>query len=184
MVLYCGKLQRWKRPLDLLKAFALARVPEGHLLFAGDGPLRAELEAKARDLGVADRIHFLGFVNQSQLPGVYVSSDLLVLPSKYETFGLVVTEAMVCGLPVVVSDQVGARFDLIDGQGTGFVYPVGDINALARILHDTLPDRDRLRCMGEAAKARMVTWSPREKTLSFIKAVKMAVDLKQQGVRS
>jgi glycosyltransferase involved in cell wall biosynthesis len=103
------------------------------------------------------------------------------LPSEYETFGLVVSEAMVCGLPVVVSDQVGARIDLIDGQGTGMVYPAGDVNALARILHDTLPDRDRLRSMGEAAKRRMGTWSPREKAASFLQAVKKAVDIKQQG---
>lgn len=183
VVLFCGKLQPWKRPLDLLEAFAQAQVPEGHLLFVGDGPLRAELEEKASDLAVAERVHFLGFVNQSQLPGVYVSSDLLVLPSQFETFGLVVTEAMACGLPVVVSDQVGARFDLIDGQGTGFVYPAGDVRALAKILHDTLPDRDRLRRLGEAARARMVTWSPREKRLSFLQAIEKAVFLKQQGAR-
>jgi glycosyltransferase involved in cell wall biosynthesis len=184
VALFCGKLQPWKRPLDLLEAFAQAQVPEAHLVFAGDGPLRSELDAKAHGLGVAERVHVLGFVNQSQLPGVYVSSDLLVLPSEFETFGLVVTEAMSCGLPVVVSDQVGARFDLVDGQGTGFVYPAGDVKALAKILHDILPDRSRVRCLGEAAKARMVTWSPREKTQSFLQAVKKAVELKQQGART
>src|SRR5579864_1400366 len=132
IALYCGKLQPWKRPQDLLAAFAQAQVPEAYLLFAGDGPLRAELEAIARSLRIADRVRFLGFLNQSRMPGTYMAADLLVLPSEYETFGLVVTEAMVCGLPVVVSDQVGARFDFIDGHETGVVYPAGDVDALAK----------------------------------------------------
>ena len=58
-------------------------------------------------------MRFLGFVNQTGLPGVYVTSDLLVLPSDYEPFGLVVNEAMLCGCPAVVSDRVGAGYDRI-----------------------------------------------------------------------
>ena len=148
VVLFCGKLQPWKRPQDLLQAFAGARVGGAYLLFAGEGPLRSQLESMAQGLGVADRVRFLGFLNQSKLPGAYVASDVLVLPSEYETFGLVVSEAMTCGLPVVVSDQVGARYDLVDGYGTGWVYPARDVDALAKILREILPDGELLASPG------------------------------------
>jgi glycosyltransferase involved in cell wall biosynthesis len=184
VVLFCGKLQAWKRPQDLLQAFAGADVAGAYLLFAGEGPLRGPLENTAHALGVADRVRFLGFLNQSKLPGAYVASDVLVLPSEYETFGLVVSEAMACGLPVVVSDHVGARFDLIEGLGTGVVYPTADVGALANILRQMLPDGERLHRMGEAARVRMQTWSPNEKIGSFLQAVEQAVDLKHKMART
>lgn len=184
VVLFCGKLQAWKRPQDLLEAFSQARVCGAFLVFVGDGPLRPQLEAMAQSLGVADKVRFLGFLNQTKLPGAYLVSDLLVLPSEYETFGLVVSEAMACGLPVIVSDQVGARFDLIEGQGTGLVYPMGDVDALAKILREVLPDGERLHRMGEAASFRMQTWSPNEKIGSLLRAVEQAVYLKQRLVET
>jgi glycosyltransferase involved in cell wall biosynthesis len=171
VVLFCGKLSGLKSPQDLLRAFARARLEQAYLVYAGDGPLRRELEAEARRLGVGERVRFLGFVNQSRLPEVYAASDLLVLPSKHEPFGLVVNEAMCCGLPVVVSDRVGARMDLVEGYETGFVYPAGDLEALARILGELLPDRGRLGRMGEAARKRMETWSFREHVEGLVHAV-------------
>ncbi len=174
VVLFCAKLQHWKRPEDVLRAFARASVPNSYLVFAGDGPLRAALAERAKELGVADSVRFLGFVNQSALPPAYVGSDLLVLPSAHEPFGLVVNEAMLCGRPAVVSDVVGARFDLIREGETGFVFPMGDIDALAAILHDLLPHRLRLERMGEAARRRMETWSPREYVEDLVAAVEAA----------
>jgi len=119
-------------------------------------------------------VRFLGFVNQSALPPAYVGSDLLVLPSAHEPFGLVVNEAMLCGRPAVVSDVVGAKFDLIREGETGFVFLMGDIDALAAILRDLLPDRPRLERMGEAARRRMETWSPREYVEDLVAAVEAA----------
>src|SRR5208283_3098185 len=80
VILFCAKLQSWKRPLDLLRAFGRAKVPNSLLVFAGEGPLRSELESEAAALQIAERVYFLGFVNQSQLPSVYTASDLMVLP--------------------------------------------------------------------------------------------------------
>ena len=99
VALFCAKLQPWKGPSDLLEAFARAGVTNSYLVFAGDGALKSGLEKRAAELKIADRVRFLGFQNQSQLPSVYRASDLLVLPSHYEPFGLVVNEAMICGLP-------------------------------------------------------------------------------------
>jgi glycosyltransferase involved in cell wall biosynthesis len=174
VALFCAKLQPWKCPHDVLEAFVRANVPDSYLLFAGDGPLRHELEQRAGSLGVLDRVRILGFVNQSQLPSVYRSADLLVLPSRYEPFGLVVNEAMLCGCPVAVSDQVGARFDLVSEGENGFVFPVGDVDALAAILKDILSDPRKREQMGAAARKRMETWSPHEYVRALAEAVELA----------
>jgi glycosyltransferase involved in cell wall biosynthesis len=171
VVLFCGKLSGLKSPQDLLRAFGRSGLEQAYLVYAGDGPLREEMESEARSLGVSEQVRFLGFVNQSRLPQVYAASDLLVLPSKHEPFGLVVNEAMCCGVPVVVSDRVGARLDLVEGYETGFVYPAGDVEALAKVLREALPDRERLRRMGGAARKRMETWSYREHVEGFVHAV-------------
>ena len=174
VVLFCAKLQPWKRPDDVLRAFAKANVDGTYLVFAGDGAMRAELEAAAKGLGVADRVRFLGFVNQTGLPGVYCASDVLVLASDYEPFGLVVNEAMLCGRPAIVSDRVGARSDLVKEGQTGFSYPCGDSDALAKILAAVLSDRNRLAELSRAAATRMETWSPREHVDALVMAAERA----------
>jgi len=174
VALFCAKLQPWKGPLDLLEAFARANVPDSYLVFAGDGPLRSSLERRTAELGLTDRVRFLGFMNQSQLPSVYCASDLLVLPSYYEPFGLVVNEAMLCALLVAVSNRVGAKFDLVRPGENGYVFPVGDIDALSAILKDILPDSEKQTRMGTAARRRMEMWSPREHVDSVVRAVNLA----------
>lgn len=184
VILFCAKFQPWKLPQDVLRAFAKANVSSAYLVLAGEGPLRDELEREAQDLAVAERIKFLGFVNQSQLPSVYSSADLFVLPSEYEPFGVVVNEAMLCGCPVVVSDRVGAGYDLVRHGETGFVYPVGDVDALASIFQEVLPDSRRLKQMGEAAFKRMDTWSPQENVETFVQAVEKSIRNNGQKVIS
>jgi len=134
VVLFCAKLQPWKRPDDLLEGFAAAGIPGAVLVFAGDGPLRQSLYQRALDLRIADHIRFLGFVNQSALPAVYTAADLMVLPSEYEPFGVVVNEASCCGCPVAASDRVGAATDLIAPVNPDFIFPCGDVPALTRLL--------------------------------------------------
>ena len=177
VVLFCAKLQPWKRPQDLLRAFARADVPGSYLVYAGDGPMRAQLEAEAQALNISGRTRFLGFVNQSALPQVYCASGPLVLPSEYEPFGVVVNEAMLCGQCAIVSDRVGAKFDLIREGETGFVYPCGNVDALASLLRHILSDRDALHRYGETAKQRIAEWSPRAYIDSFVCAVRRALDL-------
>lgn len=178
VVVFSGKLQPWKRPMDLLRAFRQADVPSSFLIFAGDGPLRGELERETRVLGLSGRVRVLGFVNQTGLPAVYCASDLLVLPSGYEPFGVAVNEAMLCGRPAVVSDRVGARSDLVQEGETGFTYPAGDVKALSEILKTLLSDPARLARMGEAARHRMEQWSPEVYIQTFLQAVKKATERK------
>src|SRR5262249_61176989 len=82
---YCAKLQVWKRPLDLVRAFAQAAVPGAYLVMAGDGPQRGEIEKEVAALGIAENVRLLGFVNTSKLPGHYNAADILVLPSRLVT---------------------------------------------------------------------------------------------------
>ncbi|MBD1207407.1 MAG: glycosyltransferase family 4 protein, partial [Ignavibacteria bacterium] len=129
---FAGKLLPFKRPLDVVRAVALVRAKglDCRVMVAGSGPLEAELiqEAAAQEVP----LDFLGFQNQSQMPAAYASADLLVLPSTgRETWGLVANEALACGVPILVSDQVGCGPDLAKGGGVGRIFPMGDIRALA-----------------------------------------------------
>ncbi|MBI3866297.1 MAG: glycosyltransferase family 4 protein, partial [Planctomycetia bacterium] len=106
--LFCGKFIPKKHPLTLLRAASLAhrRGARLHLLLVGDGELRNDCERIAHEMQLPAT--FAGFINQSRLPEAYVASDCLVLPSDDgETWGLVVNEAMACGVPAVVSDRAG-----------------------------------------------------------------------------
>ncbi len=175
VVLYCAKLQPWKRPQDLLQAFAGSGLEKAVLFIAGEGPLRSDMEIKAAALGIADRVRFLGFVNQTRLPALYTASDLLVLPSSYEAFGVVVNEAFCCGCPVVASDRVGAARDLIAPVDPGLIYPCGDLQALSTLLRELCRDRGRLRELGLAAKGRMASWSPEDTVAGTVAAVDAAL---------
>jgi glycosyltransferase involved in cell wall biosynthesis len=127
VILFCGKLSPRKRPLDLCAA-AKALAQDVNILFVGDGVLADEVRSCLRPGGGA----ITGFVNQSELPAYYHAADVIVLPSEWEPWGLVVNEAMAAGVLPVVSDRVGAAPDLV--VGVGEVYPCGDTARLAEAL--------------------------------------------------
>jgi glycosyltransferase involved in cell wall biosynthesis len=137
-LVFSGKLIRKKDPL-LIPA-AVACLPKTlrrrlHLLVAGDGELRPALETMAREV-FGPRVHFFGFLNQSEIGRAYAAGDVLVLPSRRgagETWGLVVNEAMQFGLSMVVSDGVGCAADLVYPE-TGRVFPSGDVAAAAQAI--------------------------------------------------
>jgi glycosyltransferase involved in cell wall biosynthesis len=110
----------------------------------------------------------------------------MVLPSEYEPFAVVVNEAMCCGCPVAASDHVGAARDLVAPVRRQFVFPSGDIAALAMLLKDALADRGLLRSLRDAAVAHMQTWSPERNIKSTLDAIEIAVARKQRrsGARS
>jgi glycosyltransferase involved in cell wall biosynthesis len=156
--LFCGKLIAKKHPLDLLTALQRARGAgaRAHALVVGDG----ELMGRARAYADRERlpITFAGFLNQTETVRAYVAADCLVLPSDTgETWGLVVNEAMACGLPAIVSDQVGCGPDLVTEGVTGSVFPMGDVDALAQRLIAFSRDPSRLRTMGDQARTRVCT---------------------------
>lgn len=175
VILFCAKLQPWKRPMDLLRAFARADVAKALLVFAGEGAQRQELVSEAMRLGIHERVRFLGFCNQTQLPAVYTSADFMVLPSGYEPFAVVVNEASCCGCPVVASDHVGAARDLIAPVDPRLIYPCGDVDALAALLRELCTNRERLCELRRVFRQRIASWSPEDTVAATVEAVVAAV---------
>lgn len=180
VVLYCAKLQPWKRPLDLLVAFTKANVTGSYLVYAGEGPQRSELEREAVSLGMTEQVRILGFVNDSQLPGVYRAADLFVLPSEYDPCPLVVPEAMFSGLPVLLSDAVIGRLEMIDPGNSGYSYHCGDTDALAVLLRKILGDPALLQHMREAVARQIGHWTAADLLDSWVGAIETSYRRKHE----
>ncbi len=160
VVLFPSKLIERKRPMDCLRAYSALR-DETAMVFVGDGALRPALEAQAAALGLR-HVRFAGFQNQSALPRYYALADVLVLPSTFEPWGLVVNEAMSAGLPVVASDGVTAAVDLVRHGENGFIFPAGGVDALAGCLRTLVRDQSLRERMGARSAQIIETWSHRE----------------------
>lgn len=152
VLLFVGRLAEEKEIGTLLRAAALLRESgtDVAVVLAGSGPLEAELRDLAEELQVP--VHFPGFVQGAALAGLYAAADVFVLPSSTEPWGLVVNEAMHAGLPVVVSDHVGAQ-PLVEPGVNGDVFPCRDSEALARRLAPFLRDPVLRAHAGEAARS-------------------------------
>ena len=170
VVLFAGKFEPRKRPLDLLRAFEAAQVPRTSLLFVGSGPLERELKAAAAG---KHGVYFAPFQNQTRMPRVYAAGDLFVLPSagRGETWGLAVNEAMCMARPIIVSDHVGCARDLVIPFENGLVFPADDVAALAACLREALSDPQRLRLGGERSQAIVEGYSYAQATEGLLKAL-------------
>lgn len=175
VVLFVGKFESKKRPMDLLRAFDIASniltgagKPEPVLLFVGSGELEGKLQAMAGDR-IGKTVFFSPFQNQSEMPKVYAAGDLLALPSCSETWGLAVNEAMNLGRPVIVSDRVGCGPDLVIPEATGWVFKTGDVADLAASLVKALGlGREGLSHRGRSALQRVDAYSYKAASLGLL----------------
>ncbi|HEY9722880.1 MAG TPA: glycosyltransferase [Oscillatoriaceae cyanobacterium] len=153
LILGVGRLSEEKGFCTMLEALAiLARLnPRVHAAIAGDGPLRGELEARARALGLS-QLHFLG--RRADVARLMGAADALCLPSRAEGLPLALLEAMACRLPIVASDVGGVHEAVVDGV-TGWLVPPRDPLLLATRLLAVLEDPARGRAMGEAGRERI-----------------------------
>jgi glycosyltransferase involved in cell wall biosynthesis len=161
-ILFSARMMPVKRPDLAVRAFcAIAHErPEWDLLMVGDGPLRKETERLAPQL--ARRVHWLGFVHDmKELAGVYAQSDLLLLPSDKEPWGVVVVEAAAAGLAIVASDVVGATPELVKADRNGVTFAAGDLSGLtAALRHATDPQQiDRFKAESPHVLREWIGWA-------------------------
>jgi glycosyltransferase involved in cell wall biosynthesis len=154
LVLFVGRLSRQKRAHVLLEAFAglAAKRPRARLALAGDGPERAALERRARELGLDGRVAFLGV--RTDVPDLLRAADVFVLPSGEEGQSNALLEAMAAGAPCVATDIPGNRDMLADGRD-GLLVPVDDAKALERAAGRLLEDRSLARTLARAGCERI-----------------------------
>jgi N-acetyl-alpha-D-glucosaminyl L-malate synthase BshA len=139
-----------KRVEDVVRIFASVRAEiPSRLDLVGDGPERERIEALVTSLGLRDHVRFLG--ERGDLIATLQQSDVFLLPSQTESFGLAALEAMACGVPVVASDVGGVSEVVADGE-TGFLAAAGDVASMARHARRLLTDEDLRRRMSRAAR--------------------------------
>lgn len=149
ILLFVGKLSARKRPGDLLAALKVLhdRDPNGyHALFLGNGELISALGVAAKSLPAT----FAGFVNLDRLPQLYAASDILVHPSQHDPHPLICSEAACVGLPMILSDRVGAmgRTDIARPGENALSFPCGDVERLVEVVLNIGEDPARLAAMG------------------------------------
>jgi 1,2-diacylglycerol 3-alpha-glucosyltransferase len=160
--LFAGRLVAEKGMFDLLDAYqALAPSvrQEMGLVFVGDGAARSELQQRAAaiDRGL---IQFAGFVQRESLPAYYALADALVFPTHTDTWGLVVNEAMACGLPVISSNAAGCVADLVESGWNGRVVSAGDVGQLSSAMGELAGDAELRLLMGRRSRERIQQYSP------------------------
>jgi N-acetyl-alpha-D-glucosaminyl L-malate synthase BshA len=143
-----------KRPVDCVEIFArVLKKAKARLVMVGDGSERTNCIHRARCLGIEDQCMFVG--KQPNIVDYLCASDVLLLPSEQESFGLAALEAMACELPVIAS-RVGGLPEVVDDGETGFLSPVGDIEKMADDVIRLVSDRKFRRQMGRAARASAI----------------------------
>lgn len=158
LVTYTGRLVGEKGVHVAIKA--LARLSGVHLVCMGSGPARDDLAALAGRLGVAERVHFTGWVSDAERDGLLQAADCGIVPSLYEPFGIVALEVMAAGVPVVCS-AVGGLVDIVSDGVDGLLVPTGDAEALAGALSKILTDKPlaaRIRQAGNAKALGEFSW--------------------------
>lgn len=175
---FIGRHARYKGLPVMMEA--LAKLPGVHALVGGDGPYRQEAENKAKELGIADRVHFLGRLHHRDKLKLLVALDVFVFPSTEitEAFGISQMEAMLCGVPVVASDLPTGVTDVsIDGH-TALLAPPGDSDGLAGQVQRLIEDRALAERLAETGRRHVLTNmtydSVSQRTLAIFEAAMLA----------
>lgn len=158
-LLFVGRLNAQKGVSTLIDALPSIGAPY-HLDVVGDGPERAELEARAQNLRVADRITWHGALARSALPPLYQRAALLVVPSIEEGLGLVAVEGQMCATPVIAANS-GGLSDIVRNGQTGVLVPPLDASSLAQAIDEMLTNPERAREIGAAGRVHaLATFAP------------------------
>lgn len=155
LFVYVGRLEAYKGVGLLLQAFEQLEVPDVGLLIVGDGACRSMVEtAEAKD----ERIRYVGRRDFAGVAEAFAISDVAVVPSEFEPWGLVVNEAMAVGLPVIASDRVGAVDDLVVDGESGLVVDAGSITSLQDAMRKLAGDGELCRRLGSQSRNLIRNW--------------------------
>lgn len=150
ILMHLSNFRPVKRIVDAVKVFAkVVREVPAQLFLVGDGPDRSAAEWLAHDLGIQNRVHFLG--KQERVNELLPLADIMLMPSELESFGLAALEAMACKVPSIAT-RVGGVPELIDDGETGLLYSVGDVDGMAQGALSLLTDKERTNSMREAGR--------------------------------
>jgi 1,2-diacylglycerol 3-alpha-glucosyltransferase len=161
-ILFVGRLVAEKGVYDLLEAYAKLENnlrSEVSLVFAGDGVCREELAQRAKRITPGE-VCFTGFAQREDLAGLYALAEGLVLPTHTDTWGLVVNEAMACGLPIIVSSVAGCSVDLVEDGWNGYVVPPRDSEKLREAIDSLLRRAELKQQMSARSLERIRNYSP------------------------
>jgi len=168
IAIHVSNFRSIKRPQDAVRAFRIIRERvEARLIMVGDGPERGPCEQLALELGLGDRVHFLG--GQQSVADLLAISDVFLLPSELESFGLAALEAMSSEVPVVAYDVGGVPEVVVDGE-TGYLVPFGDIEGMADRAAAILLEGDRRQALGAGARRRAIEQFSRERLVGKYEA--------------
>lgn len=158
--LFVGRLVSGKGVFDLLDAYQRltpALREQVGLVFAGEGAMRADLESRARDIHPG-RVHFAGFVHRDALAAYYALAECFVFPTRTDPWGLVVNEAMACGLPIICTRVAGCAADLV--QENGRLVSPANVDELANAMEDIATNSDTRERMARESRQVINTHSP------------------------
>jgi glycosyltransferase involved in cell wall biosynthesis len=149
-----GRIVPRKATTQLIQALKRSALPQAHLLIIGEGPDTATVRRAASEAGVAQRVHFLGALDEQEKYRVLAMSDVFVSSSQHEGFGLVFLEAMAMGLPIVCYDH-GGQTDFLSTPDTGYVISLNDLDAFTRALVDLSSDPQQRADMSARNRKRI-----------------------------
>jgi N-acetyl-alpha-D-glucosaminyl L-malate synthase BshA len=152
VIMHASNFRPVKNIPGVIETFRLIseKIP-AHLVLIGDGPELPTAHALVRSLGLDDSVFFLG--SQEAIEDLLVQTDLLLQPSRHESFGLTALEAMASGVPVVLTNQ-GGTVELIESGVSGFLADPDDVEGMAACAVEVLGDRDRWNAVSKAARLR------------------------------
>jgi glycosyltransferase involved in cell wall biosynthesis len=160
--LFVGRLVAEKGVFDLLAAYGTLAPPvraEIGLVFVGDGAARSELQERAVTISPGV-VRFAGFVQREQLASYYGLAEALVFPTFTDTWGMVVNEAMACGLPLICSSAAGCVADLVENDWNGKVVRAGEIGQLMSAMEALAGSTELRALMGRRSRERIIRYSP------------------------
>lgn len=180
--IFVGRLIQLKNIIRLIDAFTNLKQNEElaadwGLIVVGDGPQREELIKHCTQNAVKD-VNLIGGKNWSETPSYYALADVFVLPSTSEAWGLVVNEAMICGLPVLVSDRCGAAYDLVEEGKNGFVFNPFDVLELENRLRFFVRNPDEIGIMSERSRAIISDYTAQNAALQMLRGIRDTLEMR------